>query len=171
MSVLRPGDRAAARPSHEVVCVGPRCHAVPDPDCPAPLCLDCAEHVWAFMQVKQERRNSQSILRMMEWSEARRAEVEQGKRQPKPAGVTLTYPGTVYFVRFRDRIKIGWSSDPDKRIRALPHDEVLHLQPGTIEDERRCHAAFAHLRDRGEWFRMEPDLVEFIDDLRRQAAA
>ena len=46
-----------------------------------------------------------------------------------------------------------------------------NIRQEMYREKRRCHAAFAHLRDKGEWFRMEPDLVEFIDDLRRQAAA
>jgi hypothetical protein len=75
----------------------------------------------------------------------------------------------VYFIRFRDRVKIGYTTDLPHRLAVLPHDEVLHVQPGTRVHEKRCHAAFAHLRENGEWFRAEPDLMAFIDDLRAAA--
>lgn len=78
--------------------------------------------------------------------------------------------GTVYFIRFSDRVKIGWTGNLAKRLADLPHDELLHAQPGTRADERRCHVAFAHHRVMGEWFRAEPDLLAFIGDLQRNAA-
>lgn len=68
----------------------------------------------------------------------------------------------MYFIRFRDRIKIGHSIDVRDRLRAIPVDQVLAVMPGTRLDERRCHAAFADLRVQGEWFRAEPRLLEFI---------
>lgn len=70
--------------------------------------------------------------------------------------------GYVYFLRFRDRIKIGFSTCLVSRFEAIPHEEILGYVPGTMRDEKRCHAAFAHLRENGEWFRIEPDLLEFI---------
>lgn len=78
--------------------------------------------------------------------------------------------GYVYFIRFSERIKIGWSRAPHKRIANLPFDEVLAVVPGTIQQERRYHERFAHLRTTGEWFRAEPELIDFIDDLRDAAA-
>lgn len=73
--------------------------------------------------------------------------------------------GEVYFVRFRDRIKIGWTTELARRLKAIPHDEVLAVVPGSMGDERRCHAAFAHLREQGEWFRAESDLIAFAQSL------
>ena len=74
-------------------------------------------------------------------------------------------PGYVYFLRFRDRIKIGFTTDTPTRFKAIPHDEVLGFLPGTLLNERQCHTAFAHLREQGEWFRPEDDLLAFIADL------
>lgn len=87
------------------------------------------------------------------------------------AGLRASPDGSVYFIRFRDLVKIGYTTNLPRRMASLPHDEVLHVEPGTMADEKRCHLAFAHLRGRGEWFRAEPDLLGFIDDLRTQAAA
>ena len=74
--------------------------------------------------------------------------------------------GSVYFIRFNDRIKIGYSTNVDRRLAGLPHHEVLAVIPGTMEEERHCHAAFAHLRDVGEWFRIEQDLLDFIEGVK-----
>lgn len=70
--------------------------------------------------------------------------------------------GHVYFIRFDAKVKIGFSIDPMTRIKAHPHQEVLAVIPGTRADEKRCHAAFAHLRDVGEWFHAEAELLDFI---------
>jgi hypothetical protein len=82
---------------------------------------------------------------------------------PKPQGY-------VYFVRFRDRIKIGYTTNMISRMDAVPHEEILAVHPGTMRDEKRCHEAFAHLRENGEWFRIEPDLLAFIEDVARKAS-
>jgi len=71
----------------------------------------------------------------------------------------------VYYVRFGDRVKIGYSTNLDGRLKAIPHDEVLATEPGTIQDERARHAAFADLRVTGEWFRYEEPLVSHIAGL------
>lgn len=67
------------------------------------------------------------------------------EREPRTTP-TDTRTGHVYFVRFGDRIKIGYSISPQDRIKQHPHHEVLAIIPGTMADEKRCHAAFAHLR-------------------------
>lgn len=83
-------------------------------------------------------------------------DVELSKATPE------TRQGFVYFLRFHERVKIGFTTDIRGRFKAIPHDEVLGWVPGTRLDERRCHEAFAHLRETGEWFRAEPDLLGFI---------
>lgn len=48
--------------------------------------------------------------------------------------------GYVYFVRMGDRVKIGHSLDPAKRLRVIPHEEVLALTEGQPRT-RRPHTA------------------------------
>ncbi len=74
----------------------------------------------------------------------------------------------VYFVRVGDRVKIGRATDPGARIRALQtaHPEALSLVlaiPAHAALEAAIHARFAHLKTRGEWFRVAPDLVAFVE--------
>jgi hypothetical protein len=67
--------------------------------------------------------------------------------------------GFVYFIGAKDseRIKIGYSIDPWKRIQQIqsgnPENlEVLYHFPGTKETEATLHSLFGPSRLRGEWF-------------------
>lgn len=74
----------------------------------------------------------------------------------------------VYFVRFADYRKIGWTSDLPARLvdleKNLPKPlTILHSRPGSKADEWALHKQFSHLRLRGEWFRVVPELLDFIE--------
>ncbi len=59
----------------------------------------------------------------------------------------------VYYLRYRDRVKIGTSGNPRGRFAALLHEEVLAFERGDRELEQRRHAQFAAQRiPRTEWF-------------------
>lgn len=73
----------------------------------------------------------------------------------------------VYFVGSERHIKIGQAKDIGKRIRDLQtsHAETLQLlawEDGGQKRERELHQEFAAYRERGEWFRPEGDLREYI---------
>lgn len=79
----------------------------------------------------------------------------------------------VYFIRspINNLIKIGSTGNPIKtRFRAIvlgspvPLDLMGH-HPGTLADEIATHRRFAHLREHGEWFRAEPDLLQHIEEM------
>lgn len=79
--------------------------------------------------------------------------------------------GFTYFVRDGDVIKIGSSAQPKRRIYALQTGiarplEVLAVVDMDIADEFTTHEQFAHLRVRGEWFRAEADLLQFIETIK-----
>ena len=83
--------------------------------------------------------------------------------------------GFTYFVRDEDRIKIGFTIHPNKRMSSLQTGnyrelETIAVVPSYMAEEHETHERFAHLRERGEWFRAEPDLLEFIEDLKVRAA-
>lgn len=65
----------------------------------------------------------------------------------------------VYYVRFADRIKIGWTIDIRQRLHDLPHDSLLALEPGGPDVERERHGQFAALHITGEWFRAAEPLL------------
>lgn len=69
-------------------------------------------------------------------------------------------------------VKFGFSRDPERRVRALQtgsSEELVLLESipvpegGVREYERLLHSEFAHLRSRGEWFRISgEDGVAFL---------
>jgi hypothetical protein len=75
--------------------------------------------------------------------------------------------GFVYVAGFAQFVKIGWTTDVKCRIysieQGLPETFVLyHSFGGTQKDERALHRRFKSLRTRGEWFRHEGELAEWI---------
>lgn len=69
----------------------------------------------------------------------------------------------VYYLRFRDRIKIGTSSNPRMRLAQLRFDTLLAFERGDRAREQKRHAQFAEWRFPGsEWFRDSPELSEHI---------
>lgn len=68
----------------------------------------------------------------------------------------------VYFIRYADRIKIGTSSQPRRRLGAIWHDELLAFERGGRAVEQERHRRFAHLREGGEWFRADAELLEHV---------
>jgi hypothetical protein len=72
----------------------------------------------------------------------------------------------VYYLRFRDRIKIGTSANPRARLAQLRFDELLAFERGGRAIEQRRHAQFAAHRFVGsEWFRWHDALAEHIREL------
>lgn len=69
-------------------------------------------------------------------------------------------------------VKIGITCDVVKRMDTLQTaspDRLMLLWHGPANSrlERRVHKSFDHLREHGEWFRAEEDLVEFILECRQ----
>jgi T5orf172 domain len=68
----------------------------------------------------------------------------------------------VYFAKKRGLIKIGFSSDPRTRLRALGRTRFLGCMLGGRELEKKLHAMFAKQRVHGEWFKAESTLKDYI---------
>ncbi|MDR5701378.1 GIY-YIG nuclease family protein [Agromyces aerolatus] len=72
----------------------------------------------------------------------------------------------VYYVRWRDQVKIGTTANPKRRLAALPVEEVLAFERGDRLVERRRHEQFAaHRFPRTEWFRLHDELLALTDEL------
>ena len=72
----------------------------------------------------------------------------------------------VYYIRQRERIKIGTSGNPRSRLAALHYDEVLAFERGGRRLEQLRHAQFAsHRIPRTEWFAVHDELLAHIADL------
>lgn len=75
----------------------------------------------------------------------------------------------VYFVQNPDTglIKIGTSHTTPIRMRALAVQEqanlkILGVVTGSYQTEKMLHQYFAHLKEHGEWFRPDNDLLDYI---------
>lgn len=146
---------------HDAFCCIPTCRAVPHPASPHPMCGTHIKEMYVFGQSLVDDR----------WTEAVREAVEATRPVPviPPTNDTAGY---VYFVQIRGLIKIGYTTYPRARFKSLRPDRVLAVIPGTLTDEKRCHAAFAHLlAERREYFRPEADLLAFIEEMRLRSVA
>lgn len=76
--------------------------------------------------------------------------------------------GVVYYMRFSDRVKIGFTTDLEARSKQIPFDEVVAAEPGTYALERRRHTEFLEERmsERGEWFTLTPRLAFHMANVR-----
>lgn len=88
----------------------------------------------------------------------------------RPAGPIL--PGKanarkgVYIIGFGPYVKIGITTDLNMRLSALQTPEPVKeyaLLNGWLREERALHDRFAQYRLKGEWFRKEGDLAEWIE--------
>jgi hypothetical protein len=73
----------------------------------------------------------------------------------------------VYYIRYRDRIKIGTSGNPRGRLANIVHEEVLAFERGNRQLEQKRHRQFAANRlSSSEWFEVNDSLTAHIDVLR-----
>lgn len=73
----------------------------------------------------------------------------------------------IYFIETQGRVKIGYSSDPQRRFNNLtvgcPTRCVLSaVIEGSMSDEKNVHELFKANRIRGEWFELTPEISEFM---------
>lgn len=68
---------------------------------------------------------------------------------------------SVYFARRGKLIKIGWSRNVRYRVSELKA-KLIGTVPGDRAEEKVLHARFAHLRVRGEWFKKDEELLNYI---------
>ncbi|MDG3012161.1 GIY-YIG nuclease family protein [Rhodococcus sp. D2-41] len=101
-----------------------------------------------------------------EWTTARRAYIDLVDAVGKLAH-GLYSAGEVYYARIGDRIKIGYSKDVRRRMRAYPPDtQLLAVHPGSKDTERQMHHRFAHcLADGREWFTPDTSLADHIESV------
>ncbi|MFG1302687.1 GIY-YIG nuclease family protein [Xanthobacter autotrophicus] len=82
--------------------------------------------------------------------------------------------GDVYFAALSNgAIKIGYTTDLARRMSnlwyAVPGGvTVLATLVGTPDAEQWLHLKFSHLKISGEWFRPDPSLMSFIEEVKRR---
>lgn len=83
--------------------------------------------------------------------------------QPRPE-----VNGVVYYMRFGDRVKIGFTGNLEIRAQQVPNDEVIAAEPGTFATEAKRHGEFAPelVSNTKEWFTMTPRLAFHMANVR-----
>lgn len=76
--------------------------------------------------------------------------------------------GYVYFIKVDDRVKIGFTRDIRARVSGLTTGmpvppKLLASVPGTRDTEFYFHYMFREYRVRGEWFKLEGELLRFTE--------
>lgn len=87
---------------------------------------------------------------------------------PEAVDQTKSTPA-VYYIRFGDLVKIGTTTNLKSRLRAFCafEDQLLAVEPGGYEQERKRHRQFADLRvPRTELFRTDARLTAHIGSAR-----
>jgi hypothetical protein len=76
--------------------------------------------------------------------------------------------GWVYFIEAGGYIKIGFTGSVPSRLAQIETATpfvltLLRQEPGTLETEMAFHKRFGALHVKGEWFRFEGELREYLE--------
>lgn len=138
-------DLAKTEPVATWCCVefaqGKSCGRPAETNAPVPLCLPHLSAAYLFVQDKFRPTTHGAVTR----------------RAPVDTSV-------VYFARFGELIKIGFTTNLQTRMASVQPDEVLLTLPGGRPHERALHEVFKQHRVRGEWFRSCPEILDFIEE-------
>ena len=142
-------DREANRPT----CCWPKCQTELRGD--APLCM---AHLNLAAKIHKAAANNEEFT----WRvTAEVAPTPPPKPQPE---------GFVYYLRSSGFLKIGWTTDLAKRMKAYPPDSILlAVEPGPRQLETRRHRQFSHHRSHGrEWYTLAPTLMHHVESVKAE---
>jgi Meiotically up-regulated gene 113 len=124
------------------------------------------ECFWASRTNHQGRKKALRLIRR------NRPDIFDGRSRRSKSAKDGYVDSLVYFVQGKNtkNIKIGFSRDPTSRIATLQCGSSEELVPlkwirGGKPLEKELHEKFSHLRLHGEWFRSDPELIDYIGNL------
>lgn len=150
----------------------------PIPECIFPIqedALVCRPHslqIWERVQTQHlESAGSAVTTESADDREARQTDERKRRTQ-----VSLTQ-GRIYFIELDDKIKVGWTSNLENRLKSYPpHAQVVVSYPGTRADERDLHRTLkTELAVGREWYGRTPLVLrcmreaQLAEDRRRAA--
>ena len=145
-------------------CLWPGCGRIPRTYPESHLCDTHAEEVHQLVSVpiaerahERRKRDDAAMADLL-----RRASEQSDRLAPAPDPEPK--PSVIYYLQVMSHIKIGWTSNLEKRMKSYPpNSELLAVHPGTRADEQRLHKRFAAHRSHGkEWYPLVPPLLEHI---------
>lgn len=103
-----------------------------------------------------------------EWEE-RMAQMDDADRVRR-ALINEGNTSVIYYIRFRDAVKVGTSIDVAKRLTMHPWEELVAIEPGGRTLEQKRHKQLKAARLDGEWFELTDHVRDFIADINRANA-
>lgn len=141
------------------------CHPVNrrDPQIELPLCYTHMAAVFhQAMRLQQDVPAFQEAVADVHERIAARSESEH--EQAKIEHLANTSDGHIYFVRLNGMVKVGWTRDLWKRLKAYGASaEVLCSYDGSRDDETNLHRQLRPVLAKGrEWYEDGPIIADFI---------
>lgn len=143
--------------------------------CPIPGCifalddeaLVCWRHslqIWE--QVQRQHLESAGSAVTTESADDRAARQAEERKRRTQSSLT---PGWIYFLELDEKIKVGWTSDLEQRMKAYPpHAKFILKYPGTRADERDLHRTLRLSLVAGrEWYSRTPQVLNYIRDTQK----
>ncbi len=173
------------RPRKPARCVRPlgagTCGSAVPADAPVPMCMTHLAEAWEYCgdKIAQSRVDTHAadsdergakFLSLLSESRAEQLAAIKDAQDWLEEPEVDDPNAVVYYVRFADRIKIGYTGNLGRRLTAIPHDELLTVEPGARQVEANRHRQFAEHRIVGEWFAAAPALLEHVDSLKARHA-
>lgn len=156
------------------LCSGRLCHNVGG-YLDTPFCEACALALWAVLDegLPQDAKDAAGGGHVMSYLE-RKAMADEVQREQDQVEADrahaefMTKPGTIYYLRVGDLVKVGYSADLTQRMKQYPPHAVLLAQhPGTRETERDMHQKLATKLAKGrEWFKTCPEVEAHIETVK-----
>lgn len=173
-----------SNPSRSLSCVRPQTRGtcgkpVPE-DAPLPMCMPHLAQAWEYCGSAVHRARydrwddpDELVVRSAEFAQLSAQAIAEREAMLAELAADAEIDdldSVVYYLKFADRIKIGFSRNLGQRLIAIPHDELLTVEPGARMVEARRHKQFAEHRIIGEWFAMAPALLEHVAQLQAKQA-
>lgn len=107
------------------------------------------------------KQTTERAVRLAKWK------AEDERYEAEKAALRQDRDGFVYYLQVGERLKIGYSVDVKRRMRAYPPgSQLLAVEPGDRDLETQRHRQFAgSLLDGREWFRPTPDVLELVSEI------
>lgn len=102
-------------------------------------------------QKADRKRLDEKMARLEDEERVRRAVINEGRTS------------IVYYIRFRDAVKVGTSIDVAQRLTNHPWEELVGIEPGGRTLEAKRHKQLRSARLDGEWFELTDEVREFIE--------
>lgn len=123
-------------------------------------------HVHAMSQVVRDERRHDAQRERLDASTKAKHKRETARLHRKGHDTSV-----IYFIRFRDAVKVGTTQDLADRMAELPWEEILGVVPGGIHDEVKHHRKLAPYRIHGEWFELTEEVAEYIREVNALAVS